>query len=192
MLYYYTNFYEVFGITSDVVKNNFSIKIMIITTSISYILIKAINNILKKSVTNRNFYYDLKIIEDDNKIQLKGFLDTGNTLVEPITKCNVIVVQYEKLKKILNSDIQNILNESFDITKVFVKLNTEEIEKFKIIPFSSVGNKNDLLLGFKPQKVVININEEEKELKNIIIGICNFKLSDNYEVLLNSNINLEG
>ncbi len=191
MLYYYTNFYKVFGITINAVKSNFSIKIMIITSSISYVLIKLINNILKKTVSNSNLYYDLKIIDNNNKIQLKGFLDTGNTLVEPITKSNVIIVQYEKLKNILNTDLQNILDENFDIMKVLVSLKEGEVNKFKIIPFCSIGNENDLLLGFKPEKIVITIDGEDKELNNIIIGICSFKLSNDYEVLLNNNISLE-
>ncbi len=190
-LYYYTNFYKVFGITGEGIKNNFSIKIMIITTSICYIFIKLYNHFLKKSLQNSELYYNLKIIENGKKVDLKGFLDTGNTLVEPITKCNVIIIQYELIKKFLSNNIQDILNESFDITNVLINLDANDINKFKVIPFTSVGNKNDLLLGFKPEKILINIHGEEKELQNTMVGICNFKLSNEYEVLLNKNIKWE-
>ncbi len=194
MLYYYTNFYKVFGVTTKDVVSNFSIKILIISSSCSYILIKFINEWLKSSVKKNQLNYDIKIIYKNNECIIRAFLDTGNTLVEPISKNDVIIVEYGKLKNILSDNVKIALDEKFDIQNFFLTINIEETSNFKLIPFSSVGNENDLLLGFIPDEILINIDGKYKKLNNTIIGICNFKLNSNneYEALLNNNIlNLE-
>ena len=60
---------------------------------------------------------------------------------------------------------------------------------FKIIPFSSLGNDNGILLGFKPD--YIKVYDEEVVLKNnVIIGIYNGKLNrvNLYTSLIGLNI----
>ena len=49
--------------------------------------------------------------------------------------------------------------------------------KLKVIPFSSLGKQNGMLLGIKAEKVIIKFEEEEKENQNIIIGIYNKSLT---------------
>ena len=51
--------------------------------------------------------------------------------------------------------------------------------KFRIIPFSSLGKQNGLLLGFIADKVIINLEETKSELSNIIIGIYEKNLTKN-------------
>ena len=65
--------------------------------------------------------------------------------------------------------------------------------KFKVIPFSSLGNDNGVLLGFKPDYIKI-YDEEEYVKNNIIIGIYNGKLSKSnlYTSLIGLNILKEG
>lgn len=65
--------------------------------------------------------------------------------------------------------------------------------KFKIIPFTSLGNDNGVLLGFKPD--YIKIYDEEIHIKdNVIIGIYTGKLSKSnlYTSLIGLNILKEG
>ena len=50
--------------------------------------------------------------------------------------------------------------------------------KLKLIPFSSLGNDNGLLIGFKPDYVKI-YSEEEIVRNDILIGIYDGKLTKN-------------
>lgn len=187
-LYYYTNFYEIFGITTKIFKQNFSIKILLIASGISYVVIKLINNWYKNSIKKCKLIYNIKIINEKKEIKLKGYYDTGNELK------NTVIIEYDKIKDILDEEIIKILDEKIDILNALATINLLGIEKIKIIPFTSLGNENDLLLGFKPDEFYIEINDKYTLKKNIIIGICNFKLNNNdeYNALLNKNIlNLE-
>lgn len=49
--------------------------------------------------------------------------------------------------------------------------------KLKLIPFSSLGKQNGMLIGIKPEFVLIKKEEEEFKKENIIIGIYNKSLT---------------
>ena len=66
--------------------------------------------------------------------------------------------------------------------------------KFKLIPFSSLGNDNGLLIGFKPDYIKI-YSEDECTRDDVLIGIYDGKLSKNnlYTSLIGLDIlNKEG
>ena len=65
--------------------------------------------------------------------------------------------------------------------------------KFKLIPFSSLGNENGLIIGFKPEYIKI-YDEGEKIRKEVIIGIYPGKLTKTnlYTSLIGLNILKEG
>ena len=58
--------------------------------------------------------------------------------------------------------------------------------RIRVIPYSSLGEQNGLLMGFKPDAVKIS----EKCITNIIIGVYNRNLSatSEYDALLNPEI----
>lgn len=47
-----------------------------------------------------------------------------------------------------------------------------------IIPYKSVGNDNGILLGFKPDYVILQ-DDEKVYVENSVIGVCEEKLSNN-------------
>ena len=60
----------------------------------------------------------------------------------------------------------------------------------RLIPFSSLGRENGMLVGFKPDSAYITENEAEREIGNIIVGIYNGRLAGDksYSALLNPEI----
>ena len=113
----------------------------------------------------------------------------GNLLKEPFSNLDVIVVEKMSLKGLIDDDvlknIDNILNGKWIANSDSGIYNYN----FKIIPFSSLGNDNGILLGFKPD--YIKVYDEEVVLKNnVIIGIYNGKLNrvNLYTSLIGLNI----
>lgn len=47
-----------------------------------------------------------------------------------------------------------------------------------LIPYKSIGNDNGVLIGFKPDYVIMK-SDEEIYVENSVIGICNESLSNN-------------
>jgi stage II sporulation protein GA (sporulation sigma-E factor processing peptidase) len=68
----------------------------------------------------------------------------------------------------------------------------DEKRNIRLIPFSSLGNENGVLFGFKPDYVKIYADEEKMQ-KNVIVGVYNGKLTKTnlYSGLIGLNL-LEG
>ena len=102
----------------------------------------------------------------------------GNLLKESISNLPVIIVEKNALTSLIDSfildNIDNILG-----GKWLEETNSKIYEyQFRIIPFSSLGNKNGLLLGFKPDYIKL-YTEEECIKKEVIVGIYTESLCGN-------------
>ena len=145
---------------------------------ISYIIISGI----WKSILNRargNSFVSLNIEYSGSNATIRALLDTGNSLFEPISHSPVIVTEF--------GEIKNILPESIRAAVESGNINFEENFKIRVIPFSSVGKENGLLLGFQPDRVTATVNEHQYEIENVIIGISPTRLSKDksFQALIN-------
>ena len=116
-------------------------------------------------------------------------IDTGNLLKDPITNSPVIIIEKNKLSNILPKDIlensEKIINGKYE----FSDENLKYASKFRVLPFSSLGKQNGMLLGFKVDKIEAEINDEEIIREDAIVGIYDKKLSsrNQYEGLIGLN-----
>lgn len=130
---------------------------------------------------------DLEIFYNGKLEKIKTMIDTGNLLQDPITKEDVIIVEKDSLKNLVSSDIldniENIVSGKWlNFTNIYQY-------KFKIIPFSSLGKENGILLGFKPDYIKVDA-EYETVKSDVIIAIYDGKLSRSnlYSSLIGINI----
>ena len=107
-----------------------------------------------------NLYYDVKILFDDKFLDLCGFLDSGNSLKDPITNKYIIIVNKNKIKGI------------------------NKIRSPMYVPIKTV-NKSSLIKCYKPDELFIN----NKKYNNYLIGIMEEKISlDGVDCLLNNRL----
>ena len=118
------------------------------------------------------------IIVIGKKIKTIAMIDTGNCLKEPITNTPVVVVEHTLLSECIPKQILDNLEKIIggDFTEVDEDIKNEYISKLKLIPYSSLGKQNGMLLGLRPEDFKI-INEEEEKTKNVIIGMYNKSLT---------------
>lgn len=132
----------------------------------------------KNKMTRKDMICQIKIKLNQKEKILNAIVDTGNMLKEPITGNPVIVVEKNALYDLMPKEILNnteyILGGDFE--KIPEDIKNEYISKLKIIPFSSLGKQNGMLVGIKPEKVEV-INEETEEKDNAIIGIYSKSLT---------------
>ena len=76
------------------------------------------------------------------------------------------------------------------IEEEFREKNKEYVSKLRIIPFSSLGKQNGMLLGLKANGIILEREGEEEEIKNIIVGIYDkpFTKKGNYHALIGLDI----
>ena len=100
------------------------ILIFILTPTLLFLYIKE----SKKLKLNYSKYYNINIVLDDSTINLTAFLDTGNKLIDPITKKPVILVEKQLIK--------------FDNKKILY------------VPYKSL-NKQNILKCIKPKYIIL-------------------------------------
>ena len=87
---------------------------------------------------------DISIEINDKKINLKGIVDTGNSLTDPISKYPVIIVEYDAIKNILPVEIRDILlnNQIFNFDQIIAQLSGSSwVTRFRIIPYQALGTE---------------------------------------------------
>lgn len=122
---------------------------------------------------------------------IRAIIDTGNFLMDPITKTPVAIVEREKLQELLPKSILNYKINSENNNNM---TNNEEFHRIRLIPFKSIGEENGLLVGVKVDKAIISYQGIDISIKKIIIGIYNERLNNNgsYSALIGLNIFEDG
>lgn len=159
------------------------------------IVLKVFWDFFQNKIVKYGSTVPLKITFEKKSVDISALVDTGNLLVDPLTNSPVVVVEFMALKDILPFNIKNIFEESNenDLHKLTSELSdTEWASRLRIIPFSSIGKENGILIGFKSDYIKIGEGEGIREEKNVIIGIYNKSLSKNgrYAALLGSELAL--
>ena len=179
---YMVNFQNI-TIQNGVLVGNYTIRTILIGIIIAYFLVMIGEKIIKTKFSKKDMICDIEVNFENKKIKTKALIDTGNMLKEPITNTSVIVLEYtlfyDIIPKPILDNLENILGG--DLSKIPKDLQTEYISKFRVIPFSSLGKQNGMLLGVKGENLIVNINEEMKKIDKVIIGIYNKPLTKNGE-----------
>lgn len=133
--------------------NNYSIKYIIISIMILYIVIIRIIDYIKDRSLIKNFIYEIEISSNNKKVYIKGLLDTGNGLREPVTNLPCIIIENQ-----------------------FIKEDTIKKKEEFIIPYNTV-KEDGSLRGFKSDKVRIKGCDNIWKDVDVILCICENKLS---------------
>lgn len=175
-----------------VVKNgiyvgSYVMKVILIGAIIGTILLYGSFKFVKNKVTRKDIIKKIKIKFNSKYIVINAMVDTGNMLKEPITGNPVIIVEkkllYEVVSKEILDNIENILGGDFKNIQEDIK--NEYISKIKMIPFSSLGKQNGMLIGIKADEIEI-MEECSNKLNNVIVGIYNksFSKKGEYNALI--------
>ena len=130
-------------------------------------------------MNKKDMYCNIKIKLNNTVIKTKAMLDSGNMLKEPISGTPVIVVESTLLEQAIPHEILKNLEKIIggDFRGINEEIKKEYITKLKLIPYSSLGKQNGMLLGIKPEFIEIEKEEEFEKIENVIIGIYNKSLT---------------
>ncbi len=121
----------------------------------------------------------------------KGFLDTGNSLRDPLTNRPVIVAEYDFLKDCLPEDVQEAMENNQDEGRMLDELILSSwARRLRLIPFTSIGKSNGMLVGIRADEVMVDLGKNHPRYTNMVIGIYKGKLTskNNYQMLVPAEI----
>lgn len=153
-----------------------------------YLAIKICGIISAKFYHGENLRKKLRISLGEKTTELTALLDTGNALIDPVTLSPVIIAEYKSLKPLFSDDIKLGLNRlnSNNITWIMTEVSEHGL-KVRLIPFSSLGKENGMLLGFVPDHAEIRDDCGVRVLDKCVVGIYEKQLAKDksYTALFN-------
>ena len=157
----------------------YPLKTILLGAIIAFIIILMAFRIVKSKITRKDMLCEIQINLNDKNIETTAMIDTGNLLKEPITNTPVIIIEHTLLYECIPKEILNNLDELLggDFNKIPEKIKKEYMSKLKLIPFSSLGKQNGMLIGIKAEYVQIKQHDNEERKENVILGIYNKSLT---------------
>ncbi len=139
-----------------------------------YIIIDISNNKVYKNIVDIYKRLDKLLNKYSDNVEISFCIVGEYTKNLQLNKCNDIL---ENMDEILNNN-------------TFSEITEEMQSRLCIIPFSSVGKQNGIIIGFRPDYIKIYTDQGEKIRKKIVIGIYNNEISKNgvYSGLMGLNL----
>lgn len=121
---------------------------------------------------------------EDRLFQLRGLIDSGNHLQDPITKMPVMIVQKSSIEQQLPEAMAQLIEDVMRLDATFYE--NEWAQRIRFIPFRGVGNEHDFLCAVKPDEITIRYKDETITMQKALVGITTTVLSstDEYNCIL--------
>ncbi|NLB78581.1 MAG: sigma-E processing peptidase SpoIIGA [Clostridiaceae bacterium] len=161
------------------------LKAFLFSAGLCIVLVRPIGRILSGKAFKEGSIVPVYIRVEDKSVRFYALVDTGNSLIDPITGYPVMVVEADSIKGILPTEVY----ESVVSNNMGLYTNNGEstwLNRIHLIPFKSIGKENGMLTGFRPDNIRIGQEGSFKEINDVIVGICGMKLSgsDKYSALV--------
>jgi len=163
------------------------LKAFLFAAGICVMLVRPIGRILSGKAVREGNIVLVNVTLGKRSARFNALIDTGNSLIDPLTGYPVIIVEAESVKNIVPPEIYDFfLSNGAPDREMGPDINPLWKSRMHLIPFKSIGRENGILAGFRPDAIRVLHGNSFKEIKNAIIGICGIKLSSNsrYTALL--------
>ena len=166
---------------NGVLTGTYPIKIALLGGIVGFVVVTIAFKVVKGRLSKKDMFCKVTIQIGGKTKTIKAFIDTGNLLKDPISGMPVIVVEAVELEEMLPKELLLHIGEILEGKKsdILSCMPTEYQLKFRMIPFSSLGKQNGLLLGFLTDGVEIETEERTEMIKDVIIGIYEKNLTKN-------------
>lgn len=166
---------------------------LLLALAVTLIILRVIWDMIQNRFLREKLLVLLRITFDKKAIELFALVDTGNSLHDPLTNMPVVVVEFSAIRDLLPEDIRGIFEKDpdMDLNAVTATISCSDwFSRFRLIPFTSLGKENGMLIGFRPDYIEIGSENEKKGVHDVIVGIYNKALSRNekYRALVNPEL----
>jgi stage II sporulation protein GA (sporulation sigma-E factor processing peptidase) len=130
-------------------------------------------------ITNIQFdqLVNVEISIQDIELSIKGLVDSGNQLYDPITKSPVMIVSIHHVKDLFPDDIVSMAEEPESYIFGDKNIPVEWESKVKIIPCRVVGQDHQIIIAFKPNRLEISTSNGKMQIKKALISLTIQQLS---------------
>lgn len=147
--------------------------------------------LLAKKIIPNLLKYPVRLCFNEKSCTGQGFVDTGNGLRDPLTDRPVVVAEYGLIKACLPQDFQQVFEGISNEGEMLDGLSRcSWANRLRLIPFSSIGKRNGLLIGVRADEIVVGSGKKRSSHPNAVVGIYKESLSTegSYQLLIPSEM----
>jgi stage II sporulation protein GA (sporulation sigma-E factor processing peptidase) len=113
-------------------------------------------------------YADVEIAMDGKSAVMKGMVDTGNFLKDPLTGKPVMIISADAAKRFLPEEIvrEAVRWEKSPVLPE-VLMNSSYASRVRMIPFHSIGEERGYLVGIRPDEIRIGVHNKKGADKTV-------------------------
>ena len=128
----------------------------------TWLIFSIFSDLVRGRMIKERTYADVEISMDGRTVTMKGMVDTGNFLRDPLTGKPVIILSAAAAKQLLPLEIVEEAVEERKIHILSEKLkNSKYINRIRMIPFQSIGEERGHLIGIRPDGIRIVVHNRE-------------------------------
>lgn len=126
---------------------------------------------------------------NNKSLSTTGYIDSGNQLVDPLTKSPVVICDEPFLKQWFSEDEWGAIKKTSDLLD-FNAIPKKWEGRIHIVPFHGVDGKSSYMMAIKPDKIKITYDQNEIITNKLLIGIqfSNLTKDQRYHCLLHPQI----
>ena len=143
---------------------------------VSYGLIKLTLKIIEHQTIKRQLLMNVMVSMNEKYIYFDALVDTGHSLREPLSQSPVIVAEFEQVQEFLPDGLRGLFSngQESNLSSVLESQEGPFYQRIRMIPFTSIGKSGGMLIGFRPDRVMVGT---ETSREDIVIGIYNNRLT---------------
>lgn len=177
-------FYLIYGdintLDSAFLLSKISSRFIIIGSIFTTLFVKIGFDVFESYFKEKDLTVELEIYIDGKSCTIKGFIDTGNYLKDPLNGSKVIVSYLNALKDIIPVDKLKDINSYCSSPK-----EDSIFSRIRIIPYKAVGVENGTLTGVKTDMIIARSKNNVKVNKDITVALhsSSFLGDSSYEAI---------
>ena len=178
-LFYLTNLpYAIYYIAADLDGFMRAVSWQLVVTGmvVSYLLIKLTMRVIEHQTIKRQMLMNVMVSMNEKYVYFDALVDTGHSLRDPLSKSPVIVAEFEQVQEFLPDGLKGLFHhrQESDLASVLDSHESAFYQRLRMIPFTSIGKSAGMLIGFRPDKVMVGT---ETSRQDVVIGIYNDRLT---------------
>lgn len=121
---------------------------------------------------------DVQLKIQDEILKLKGLVDSGNQLYDPISKKPVMIVSLQKVLPYIPNELVEIFKDPDQMWNGSIDVPDQWIHRLSIVPYKVVGQNHQLMACLKFNEIVIEKENVQSIIKSVLVAFVNQKLSE--------------
>ncbi len=133
----------------------------------------------------------MTIYLDGRGVVVRGLVDTGNSLCDPVSGEPVVVVEHSAIRDALPGPMRDSSACAGDAVGVIESMmGTPWALRLRLIPFHSLGNDRGILLGIKPDRVEFTRDGRVQKVEKVVVGIHGRRFDEgrDYNAIINPSV----